>query len=115
YEYGRGPKPEGPVKATEDPTYTAPKASGSNARKPATEPAAPPPAKLPEGAKELKLRLSMGPDGKVSVPLILTIPAGKGPFPVIVKGDLCWGRIKPDIVAAVAGRGYLLAEFDRTA
>jgi pimeloyl-ACP methyl ester carboxylesterase len=57
----------------------------------------------------------MGPDGKVAVPLVLTVPAGKGPFPVIVKGDLCWGRVKPEIVADVAKRGYMLAEFDRTA
>ena len=46
--------------------------------------------------------------------LILTRPAGKGPFPVIVKGDLCWGRIDPAIVAEVVRRGYMLAEFDRT-
>jgi hypothetical protein len=58
--------------------------------------------------------LAMGPSGKVPVPLVLTLPKGDGPFPVIVKGDLCWGRVKPDIVAAVIERGYALAEFDRT-
>jgi hypothetical protein len=58
--------------------------------------------------------LTLGPGGKVSVPLLLTFPKGNGPFPVIIKGDLCWGRVKPDIIAAVLDRGYALAEFDRT-
>jgi hypothetical protein len=61
-----------------------------------------------------QLVLTMGPDHKVSTKLELTIPAGKGPFPVIVKGDLCWGKVKPEIIAEVIKRGYVLAEFDRT-
>ena len=44
----------------------------------------------------------------------VTVPAGSGPFPVIAKGDLCWGRIAPEIVADVIRRGYMLVEFDRT-
>src|SRR5689334_316143 len=36
---------------------------------------------------ERRVLLSMGPGGKLRVPLDLTIPKGKGPFPVIVKGD----------------------------
>jgi hypothetical protein len=58
--------------------------------------------------------LTMGPGGKVSSRLLLTLPKGPGPFPVIIKGDLCWGRVNGDIVAAVIDRGYALAEFDRT-
>lgn len=61
-----------------------------------------------------RVMLHVGPEGKIPVHLVLTIPAGSGPFPVIVKGDLCWGRVKKDIVANVIGRGYVLAEFDRT-
>jgi len=66
------------------------------------------------GATIRQLTLNMGPDGKVSTHLILTIPQGEGPFPIIIKGDLCWGRIKPEIVNEVIRRGYMLAEFDRT-
>src|SRR5687767_13619006 len=110
YEYGRMPPPPGNVKAEEDPSYTAPPRSGSNKDpKPPEDPADP-----PAGATEKKLRLTMGPEGKVSTHLVLTIPQGKGPFPVIVRGDLGWGRVKPEIREAVAKRGYMLAEFDRT-
>jgi hypothetical protein len=86
-EYGRVPAESGDVKATEAPS---------------SDPGV------------HSYRLAMGPGGKVLVPLELTLPMGNGPFPVIVKGDLCWGRVKPDIIAAVIDRGYALAEFDRT-
>lgn len=62
--------------------------------------------------KELVLRT--GPELAVRARLLLFIPPGKGPFPVIVRGDLCWGRIAADIVTQVAHRGYALADFDRT-
>jgi hypothetical protein len=110
YEYGRMPPPPGNVKAEEEPSYVAPQASGSN-----RDPQRPPdPTDPPSGATEKRLRLTMGPGGKVSTHVILTIPKGKGPFPAIVRGDLCWGRVKPEIREEVAKRGYLLAEFDRT-
>lgn len=62
--------------------------------------------------KEVLLRV--GPGGKLPLRLFLTLPDGKGPFPTIVDGDACWGRIAPEIAAEVAKRGYALAEFDRT-
>ena len=93
YEYGRPPTEPTEVKATEN----------KSDEDPATH------------ATVKEVTLTMGPDGKVSVPLVMTIPAGKGPFPIIIKGDLCWGRVHPPIVAEVVGRGYILAEFDRTA
>jgi hypothetical protein len=65
-------------------------------------------------ASEKLLSLSVGADQKLSFRLILTIPSGKGPFPVVVKGDLCWGRIPASILAAAVRRGYIVAEFDRT-
>jgi hypothetical protein len=65
------------------------------------------------GATEHKLRLKMGPGHAVATDLILTIPPGAGPFPAIVRGDLCWGRVKTAIAAAVVQRGYILAEFNR--
>jgi hypothetical protein len=45
---------------------------------------------------------------------VVTTPPGKDSFPVIVKGDLCWGRVAPAIVQEVIRRHYVLAEFDRT-
>jgi hypothetical protein len=66
------------------------------------------------GAIEKQLVLATGPDAKIAFRLILTVPPGKGPFPVIVKGDLCWSRVSTDILAAAVKRGYIVAEFDRT-
>ena len=63
---------------------------------------------------EARVLLKAGPGGKVRTTVVLTVPEGKGPFPAIIAGDLCWGRVKPEIVAEVLKRGYLLAEFDRT-
>lgn len=65
------------------------------------------------GATEHRLRLKMGPGHAIATDLILTIPPGAGPFAAIIRGDLCWGRVKTDIAAAVVRRGYILAEFDR--
>ena len=92
YEYGRIPTEPTTVKAVEN----------------GSEPE-------PQGHGIVKhLSLSMGPGGKVTTPLVLTLPQGQGPFAVIVKGDLCWGRVKPEIVGQIVSRGYALAEFDRT-
>lgn len=108
YEYGHLPPASKDVKASPNPDYRPPEPSGSNASsRPTTD------VPLPEGTREEKLTLTV--DGKVSIPLIVTVPPGKGPFPVIVRGDLNWGRVKPSIAAEVAKRGYLLAQFDRTA
>ena len=94
YEYGRpAPAPAtGSVKAEEQ---SSKKVEGTD-------------------ATEKTYLLTMGPEGKVSTHLVLTVPPGDGPFPVIVKGDLTWGRVRPEIVADVIKHGYLLAEFDRT-
>src|SRR6266566_943626 len=92
YEYGHLPPAPGNVKATEIATQTLPN--------------------LP--ATEKRFKLEMGPNQQVSIHLDLTIPEGAGPFPVIIRGDLGWGKVKPEIMAAVIKRGYILAEFDRT-
>src|SRR4051812_46937787 len=112
YEYGYLPPvpKSGEVRVTEDTSYQAPKASGSNAKN-AVE-AMP---KYPAGTVEKTYVLSIGPEGKtISTHLIVTVPPGKGPFPAIVRGDLCWGRVHADIAEEVARRGYILAQFDRT-
>lgn len=91
-EYGRIPTGHGQVKCIPAATLKVPATSGT----------------------VHETVITMGVQGKVSTHLVLTTPAGNGPFPVIVKGDLGWGRVKPEIVSAVTGRGYALAEFDRT-
>ena len=92
YEYGHIPSDPGTVKATQ-----------SSSDQDATS-----------GAKIEQLALGVGPDAKVTTHLVLTIPTDKGPFPVIITGDLGWGRVKPPIVQEINRRGYMLAEFNRT-
>ncbi len=92
YEYGHLPPAPGNIKAVE-----------INAQKHPTLP-----------ATENRLKLEMGPNQQLALFLDLTIPDGAGPFPVIIRGDLCWGKVKPEIMEAVIKRGYILAEFDRT-
>jgi hypothetical protein len=65
-------------------------------------------------ATERRIKLEMGPNQQLALFVDLTIPDGAGPFPVIIRGDLCWGKVKPEIMEAVIKRGYILAEFDRT-
>jgi outer membrane protein assembly factor BamB/dienelactone hydrolase len=109
YEYGQLP-PAAPVGASEKPWQPSDdKAKKAEAKRAENGVA------LPAGATETQFVLATGPGGKVSIPLVITKPAGKGPFPVIVRGDLCWGRVTTQIAAEVVSRGYMLAEFDRTA
>ena len=70
----------------------------------------------PIAATETELILKMGPGHAVTARMVLTVPdrGRHGPLPVIVRGDLCWGRTRRRIVAAVVNRGYILADFDRT-
>jgi hypothetical protein len=65
-------------------------------------------------ATVIHLTLRVGGETGFVVPLVLTVPVGSGPFPVIVTGDMCWGAVKPEIVSKVIARGYALCEFDRT-
>lgn len=77
------------------------------------------------GATQTELLLTMGPKNVVRTHVILSIPAGKGPFPAIIRGDLGWARakpevaergwgpVKPEIVANMVKRGYILADFSR--
>ena len=91
YEYGHLPPPS-PVQAK---VVSSKKLDGSD-------------------VTESEIELRMGPGGQIPVKMVVTTPPGGGPFPVILKGDLCWGRVKPEIVSEVIKRGYMLAEFDRT-
>jgi dienelactone hydrolase len=110
YEYGHLP-PAAPVSASERPWKPAGK-QAQEAEAGRAADAVP----LPPGTTEKHLLLTTGPGGRgVEIPVVLTMPAGEGPFPAIIRGDLCWGRVDSRIAAEVAARGYILAEFDRTA
>jgi hypothetical protein len=96
YEYGHLPPPL-PVTARE-------LSSGKNEALGATE-------------KHLVLAIASG-GKKVEYHLDLTIPLDKpGPLPVIVKGDLAWGKVtvkaSENAVKEIVRRGYILAEFNR--
>lgn len=64
-------------------------------------------------ALEKEMLLKIGDKESIQTRLFLTTPEGAGPFPVIVTGDIGWGRIEPKIAAEVVRRGYALAEFSR--
>lgn len=63
---------------------------------------------------EREIRLTMGPRHAVSTRLVLTIPPGDGPFPVIITGDQLGGSPDPQVAAEAMRRRYILAGFDRT-
>jgi dienelactone hydrolase len=75
--------------------------------------------RLASGYKQLPathrvFKVTCGPDKKVSFTLDLLVPKGKGPFPVVLRGDLGWAKLDDAIADEVVKRGYILAEFDRT-
>jgi endo-1,4-beta-xylanase len=58
-------------------------------------------------------RLNMGSDNKISFLIHAYLPKKKGPFPVVLDGDLCWRSYKTQIEKFVQ-KGYAVIEFDRT-
>jgi hypothetical protein len=90
YEYGRLPSMTPAVTATED-------------------------LKTADAALHGKItNLTLHVGDAIAVPMVLTMPEGNGPFPVIVTGDLCWGPVAAPVVSNAIGRGYAICEFDRT-
>jgi len=70
---------------------------------------------LAGGARERRYVLALGIEPELQLPLSLRVPAGEGPFAVVLNGDACWhGGPPEEIVAEVLRRGYALAVFDRT-
>lgn len=65
-------------------------------------------------AVEKQVLLTFGENSEVQVTAFVTIPEAKGKLPVVIKGDMGWGRLPPQIVEEVVGRKYVLVEFDRT-
>jgi hypothetical protein len=66
------------------------------------------------GVLHKMFKITCGPDKKISITLDLIVPKGKGPFPVILCGDLGWSKVPDEIAAEVIKRGYILADFNRT-
>ncbi len=62
-------------------------------------------------ATEKHITLRMGPERGVSVRLRMVIPAGEGPFPVILRNDRDLGTTA--IAEEIIRRGYILAEYNR--
>lgn len=63
-------------------------------------------------ASQRRAALTTGPDQSISMTVELTLPTGKGPHPVIVCGDACWGSVPG--LQRILERGYGVAAFDRT-
>lgn len=64
-------------------------------------------------ARQIQYRVRTGPDLSLSFLLDLFLPAGNGPFPVMLNGDACWPEMTPDKAGAVLRHGYALAHFNR--
>ncbi len=62
-----------------------------------------------------EVRCGLDTGGELSFLMNLWVPAGEGPFPVILNGDGCWRYFDDDIVARVLARGCAAASFNRTA
>jgi hypothetical protein len=93
YQYGRMPAPPGNFKAVELVSS---------------------PYKSMVGVTHKVFKVACGPQNAVSFSLDLMVPKGKGPFPVILRGDWGWAKLDDVIAAEVIKRGYILAEFNRT-
>ena len=64
-----------------------------------------------DGARYRSVRILTGPDSVFSFLLYLWIPAGSGPFPVVLNGDGCWRYVTDEVAANVVRRGNILARY----
>ena len=62
-------------------------------------------------AQLLTCRINMGPIAGFMLRLFL--PAGSGPFPVVLSGDGCWHYASDAVITSVLQRGYAFAQFNR--
>ena len=63
------------------------------------------------GAHLLSYRVEV--DREPAFAMRLFLPAGRGPFPVVLNGDACWHYACDAVVAAMLERGYVFAQFNR--
>jgi hypothetical protein len=66
-----------------------------------------------EDASHVQYRLLCGPEPRFRFMLDLLIPAGEGPFPVMLTGDACWRPAADEIAREGIRRRFVLAEFNR--
>ena len=62
-------------------------------------------------ARLLSCRVAV--DGVAAFMLRVFVPAGAGPFPVVLNGDGCWHYASDAVVEDVLRRGYVFAQFNR--
>jgi hypothetical protein len=65
------------------------------------------------GAQFLSCRVVCEGDKRFSFLMTLHIPAGAGPFPVVLTGDACWRYVTDKLAKEVVNRGMILAQFNR--
>ena len=65
------------------------------------------------GARYASVRVVAETDPPFSFLLYLLVPAGDGPFPVVLNGDGCWRYVTDSVAEEVVRRGYILAQFNR--
>jgi len=70
------------------------------------------PVSRSEGISGTHYRLTMHPCG-FSFLVMVIMPVGEGPFPIIIDGDGCWRYLTDEIALLVVKRGYALANFNR--
>lgn len=66
------------------------------------------------GVRFMSCRVQTGPERPFSFLLTLLLPPGDGPFPVVITGDACWRYVTDAVAAEIVGRGFILAQFNRT-
>jgi dienelactone hydrolase len=74
-----------------------------------SSPTRPTPAK----PQHREYKIACGPHDSLSCFIDLTIPPGAGPFPIVIRGDRCWGAVADPIADELKSRGYALADFNR--
>ena len=65
------------------------------------------------GARYITCRVIAEAEQPFAFQLYLLVPAGPGPFPVVLTGDACWRTVTDEIAAEVLHRGNILAQFNR--
>ncbi len=71
------------------------------------------PMKRFDNARYITSRITIGTARPFSFILNLHMPAGNGPFPVILTGDACWRNASDEVISEILRRGYILAQFNR--
>lgn len=67
----------------------------------------------PAKPQHREYKITCGPHDSLSCLVDLTLPPGNGPFPIIIRGDRCWGAVADPIADELKSRGYALADFNR--